>query len=121
MVATWLAQLAHTESSSPSRLETGPEPRLSSLHGSTPHRHSTRSLWSDTRTVVQEMRRWRSELTARSLMEHGYAPIGQSSKEGAAQVFEAEDRASCGGQQDQQVLNGRVHTAVHVDAASTGT
>lgn len=71
--------------------------------------------------MVQEGKRWRSELTAGSLVEHSYAPIGQSSKEGGAEVFEAEDWASCGGQQDQQVLNGRVHAAVHMDAVSTGT
>lgn len=75
---------------------------------------------SDTE-LVQEVSCWRSELTARSPMEHSYAPIGQASKEGGAQVFEAEDRASCRGHQDQQVLNGRVHAAVHVDAAKTGT
>lgn len=54
-------------------------------------------------------------------MEHSHAAIGQSSKEGGAQVFEAEDWASCWGQQDQQGLNGRVHAAVHVDAVRTGT
>lgn len=120
MTETWLAQLAHTESSRPSRLETGSEPRLSSLHGSMSHRHSARSIWLDTRTVVPEVNRWRSELTAGSL-EHSYTSIGQSSKEEGAPVFEAEDRASCRGQQDPQGLNGRVHATVHLDAVRRGT
>lgn len=54
-------------------------------------------------------------------MVHGYVSTGQSSKEGAAQVLEAEDWPSTGGQQDQQVLNRRVHAAVHVDAVKTRT
>lgn len=54
-------------------------------------------------------------------MVHGYVSIGQSSKEGAAQVLEADDWPSTRGQQDQQVLNRCVHAAVHVDAVKTRT
>lgn len=54
-------------------------------------------------------------------MVHSYLPIGQSSKEGGAQVFEADDWASIRGQQDQQVLNSCVHAAIHVDAVKTRT
>lgn len=71
--------------------------------------------------AVRKRSRRRSGLTAGSLTEHGYAPVGQASKEGGAQVFEAEDRASCWGQEDQQVPNSRVHAAVHLDAVKTGS
>lgn len=67
-------------------------------------------------------RKWscRSQLTAGSVVEHGYAPIGKASKEEGAQVCEAEDRASCRSQQDQQLLDGRVHAAINLDARRTG-
>lgn len=59
---------------------------------------------------------WGSGLTTGSLTVHSYVPIGQTSKEGGAKVFEAHDWASTGDQQDQQDLDGRVHAAVHVNA-----
>lgn len=54
-------------------------------------------------------------------MVHGYVSTGQSSKERAAQVLEADDWPSTGGLQDQQVLNRCVHAAVHLDAVKTRT
>lgn len=54
-------------------------------------------------------------------MVHSDIPIGQSSKEGGAQVFEADDWPSIRGQQDLQVLNSSVHAAIHVDTVKSRT